>query len=766
MPNEHHAEDEEHPSAKVCYRVVIGLTNGDRLQGHLLSFSPMEESIELLPGDTNEPLPRKLHAITTPSTLRIQHLAYLAFLDHERPPIPQPTKQSLQQVHLKLLHGEAFHVRTGDPLRHPQGFYAFPLVESHSAVYCYFFYHHAISSKHSSEYIGQLLQAAGHASEEAVQEALRMQHLARTQRLGEILRDEQRLSEQQLREALRKQRNTQKNLGEILVESGLIDERDLARALARQSRAREKKLGQVLIDMGAITELELASALAKKYHLPLVDLDDHPIDPQAIREVDPELVRRYQWLPIAKDENSITMAIADPLYTEAETTMKFHVGKRIRQVIATPSQIRQHIERLLSESEDEDWLWLESLEKEEGEEASEETGGAVYLSKAVDAPPIVRIVNKIILDAHRLGASDIHLLPQARELHLYYRINGELIHTSSLEKWLQRRVISRLKLLANMDISETRLPQDGRLRARRDDMCMDFRVSCMPGIHGESLVLRMLRSQTPSLDEVGLRAKDCQRLRRLLHSPFGLILATGPTGSGKSTTLQALIREVITRPVHVITIEDPVEAEIPGTNQVQVNERIGLGFARVLRNVLRHDPDVVMVGEMRDTETARIGIDAALTGHLILSSLHTNSAVDSIARLLDLGVEHYLLAPALLAVISQSLVRVLCVHCRRPARHHDDTDYALRELLGRELPPMYDKGSCAHCHHSGYSGRRMVYEILIIDEALRAAIANRAQSSELHRLARDAGMIDKRDLALQLASEGVICRQELLRLLL
>lgn len=547
----------------------------------------------------------------------------------------------------------------------------------------------------------------------------------------------------------------------------MVDKQDLQRALKQQQHERGKKIGQVLIEMGVISELELASTLAKKYQLLLIDLDDYPIDANAIHEVDAELVRQYQWLPIHSDDTTITitMAIPDPLYTDAERNMKFHAKKRVKQVIAVPSQIHSHIERLLSGSDDDDWLWLEALEHDEKAQASSGSQ-ALQLTKAIDAPPIIRIVNKIILDAHKYGASDIHLLPQSHELTLAYRINGELVRMSGLERWLQRRIISRFKLLANMDISETRMPQDGRLRARKEHLCVDFRVSCMPSAYGESLVLRLLRESAPNFTDVGLRDADGVLIKQLINRPFGLILTTGPTGSGKSTTLQALVREIIQSPVHVITAEDPIEAEIPGANQIQVNARIGLDFSRILRNVLRHDPDVIMVGEMRDLETARIGIEAALTGHLILSSLHTNSAVDTITRLTDLGIERYLLAPALLGIVSQSLAKALCPHCKVPAPDNDEIAMMLRNLLYIPLPQMFDKKGCERCHQSGYGGRRMVYEFLAVDDAMRTSINNGDDSLTLQKSAMRSGMYSKQDYALELAAAGIICRNELTRLLI
>ncbi len=744
-----------------CYHVVAGLSNGDLLQGCLKSFSADDEQIELLPDNHDEPVPAKMHRVMAATSLLPRQLAYLGFLRRGRIPVLPKLQVLPKIIRVELLHGESFHIRTGDALKRKPGFYALPPAES-SGIACYFFYHHAISARHSSEYVGKLLEAAGFVSPEAVQEALTIQQTQRERRLKEILQNNHKLSDSQLQKALREQQHVHRRLDEILLESGLIDQQDLSRALLEQANKNDKKIGQILIDMGAISELELASTLAEKYQLPLVNLDDYPIDSKAFNELDETLLQRYQWLPVASDEHSITVAIADPLDTEADTAIKFQSKKRIRQVIATPSQIRMHLERLSASVDEDDWLWLESLEPDEWEGENEEV---VNISKAADAPPIVRIVNKIILDAYQLGASDIHLLPQADELTISYRINGDLIRKSGLEKWLQRRVISRLKLLANMDISENRLPQDGRLRAHRGDTCMDFRVSCMPCVYGESLVLRMLRNHTPTLTDIGLRQQDQQHIQRLLQHPFGLMLTTGPTGSGKSTTLQALVHELVARPLHIITAEDPVEADIRGVNQIQVNARIGLDFLRILRNVLRHDPDVVMIGEMRDQETARTGVEAALTGHLILSSLHTNSAVDTIARLIDLGIERYLLAPALLGIISQNLVKVLCPHCRQRAATDDETAAMLRDLLHMPLPKMYDQQGCEHCHQSGYSGRRMVYEILIVSDALRSAINAGEPADVLQRLAVNEGMVPKSDYALMLAASGDIDRHELLRML-
>jgi type II secretory ATPase GspE/PulE/Tfp pilus assembly ATPase PilB-like protein/sRNA-binding regulator protein Hfq len=752
----------ERRTQTIPYQVTVNLMNGEHLQGTIRSFSADDDSVELF---TEAPTAVTGTASAISSRLNANHIAHIAFLKQKHQPVSLAASEDAQQVHIELLHGDVFHVITARSLHRAHGFYAFP-VQNETRFSCHFFYHHAISTKKSSDLIGKMLLDAGFASKEAVIEALHIQQAQREQRIGEILqRNNDRITPEIVDEALKKQQTVRKRLGEVLLESGLVDQQDLQRALKQQQHERGKKIGQILIQMGVISELELASTLAKKYHLPLIDLDDYPIDPSAIHEVDAALVRQYQWLPIQSDDTTITMAIPDPLYTDAESSMKFHAKKRVKQVIAVPSQIHSHIERLLSGSDDDDWLWLETLEQDEITQSSSD-GEALQLSKAVDAPPIIRIVNKIILDAHKYGASDIHLLPQNHELTLAYRINGELVRMSGLERWLQRRITSRFKLLANMDISETRLPQDGRLRARKEHLCLDFRVSCMPCAYGESLVLRLLRASAPNFTDVGLRDSDAVLIKQLIKRPFGLILTTGPTGSGKSTTLQALVREIIQSPVHVITAEDPIEAEIPGANQIQVNARIGLDFSRILRNVLRHDPDVVMVGEMRDEETARIGIEAALTGHLILSSLHTNSAVDTITRLTDLGIERYLLAPALLGIISQSLAKVLCPHCKVPAPNNDDMAIMLRSLLHMPLPPMFDKKGCERCHQSGYSGRRMVYECLIVDDAMRNSINHGDDSQALQKAAIRSGMYSKQDYALELAADGIICRNELIRLLI
>ncbi|RMF90175.1 MAG: type II/IV secretion system protein [Nitrospinota bacterium] len=365
------------------------------------------------------------------------------------------------------------------------------------------------------------------------------------------------------------------------------------------------------------------------------------------------------------------------------------------------------------------------------------------------------------------GASDIHLLPQAHGLVLAFRVDGDLREANVLDRRLQRRIISRIKLLAGMDIAEHRLPQDGRIWLRRAEKEVEIRISVIPNIFGESVVMRILDKDVAiDLRSLGFRPADYRRLLLLTQRSYGLILVTGPTGSGKSTTLFALLKEMIHRPLHIITIEDPVESKIPGVNQIQVNAKIGLTFARVLRNILRHDPDVIMVGEMRDLETASIGIEAALTGHLMLSTLHTNSATDTVTRLTDIGIPSYLLAPALLGIVSQNLVKRLCPACRREISR-DAEIYSLLQEAGLSTEgPLYEAVGCQQCQETGYLGRVMLYEFLEVNDQLRTAIYKGLGGSALREVAVAQGMIPKMQHALELATQGIISHEDLIRVLI
>ena len=511
----------------------------------------------------------------------------------------------------------------------------------------------------------------------------------------------------------------------------------------------------MLLSSQVITEDELLAALSKKFRLPTVDLDDYEVNPIAGTEVGRDVIEKYQVMPIDSDKYSITIALADPMGLEAYDQITFKTGKKVHEVMVKSSQLKKAIAALLEEEEADEELSCEFLHEDGGD--SDEPLNELEITQSTEDAPIIRLVNRIIRNGLRKKASDIHILPQAKKIILSYRLNGQLLSENALEKGLSRQIAARIKILSGMDIAEQRMPQDGRLLLRDGKHKYEFRVSCIPNSFGESLVLRVLNKEMAvELDVLGLRKEDMDQLSIMARKPYGLVLVTGPTGSGKSTTLFALLKSISHLPSHILTIEDPVESEIDDANQIQVNAKIGMTFARILRNVLRHDPDIIMIGEMRDPETAEIGIEAALTGHLMFSTLHTNSAVDTIIRLNDLGIPNYLIAPALLGIISQNLLKTLCKKCRAEL-DKDDPVFAMVGDLGFDVPEQLFKAvGCDACHNTGYAGRVMSYEFLVVDPAVRQAIHDGVKGKEMQRIVEASGMQPKSLSALKLAADGII----------
>ncbi len=732
--------------------VTVTFLDGEKVDGVIKRFSPLLKTVELQRTSDGRTV-----------NLNTDELAYIAFQRDKNEALQPPRLANLVKVRVTTLTDEVFLVWIRQNELNPTGFHAFPAYSDASYAHIYF-YHRGVCSIEYTRPLGDVLIDEKITGTEEVQMALEKQRESQVP-LGHILLEHGKLNEKDLEESLTRQQRMRVKLGELLIEAGHISSEELEKALAEQRKRHDKRLGDIMVEMGLITEEGLTSALSVKFHLPFVDLDEYPINPAAYSELDEDVITRYQVLPVDTDETTLTIAMSDPLNIEAYDAIRFQTRKRIRQVISVPSQLRRYINHLFGDAEEEEWLQIDHLKLVEDDEDYDEEFDRQAL-KGSKAAPIVRLVNHLILDGLKKGASDIHVLPQARTTVLAYRVNGELRKETTLDKWNEKRMVARIKILAGMDVTVHRLPQDGRMSVRYQNIEREFRVSCIPNAHGESIVMRVLnKDMAVDMAALGLRQADAERLALLMRKPFGLILATGPTGSGKSTTLFALLNSIIQLPEHIITIEDPVESEIAGANQIQVNHKIGMTFSRILRNVLRHDPDVVMVGEMRDKETAEIGIQAALTGHLMLSTLHTNTAVDTIIRLTDLDIPAYLLAPALIGIISQNLVKRLCTECRITVPVDDEMAMII-EGAGFACPStLYDAGSCEHCSKTGYVGRVMIYEFLEITESVRSAIHDGLVGQDLQRVAEEAGMQPKARHAYELACDGVIGRGDLIRLL-
>ena len=540
-------------------------------------------------------------------------------------------------------------------------------------------------------------------------------------------------------------------LGDLLLSSGVISHEQLERALELQKESKER-LGDVLVQSGIITEQQLIEALKIQLGVEFVDLTAVSIPVELAKYVPRTLAKKYCVVPVKLVRDTLYLAMSDPLDFIAQEEVKAASRKRVIPMIATHRATEQAISRLYG-SEGTARV-IEEMKREAGSAGPDIV--PTQLAKDSDSSegaPTIRFVNSLIERAFAERASDIHLEPQEGEMVVRMRIDGLLRRVLTVPAELQSAVISRLKIMGGMDIAERKVPQDGHAMLRVKGSEIDLRISSMPTVHGEKIVLRLLNktSQLLSRDAIGLEGEDLEYYRTLLKNPSGVILLVGPTGSGKSTTMCVMLRDLAREEVNIVTLEDPVEYYIPGVSQCQINEKTGMTFAGGLRAILRQDPDIISVGEIRDGETASIAMRAAITGHLVLSTLHTNDAPSAVDRLRDVGVEPWLISGALRGVVSQRLVRRICPHCKR-AYHPASDELA---LLGLDDAPdlvFYKGEGCPDCHHTGYTGRRAVFEILMIDAPLRRLITAGASADELADGARRHGFTMRercRDLVLR-----------------
>jgi type IV pilus assembly protein PilB len=527
-----------------------------------------------------------------------------------------------------------------------------------------------------------------------------------------------------------------RRLGDVLVDAKVITEAELTAALDAQRTVigSRRRLGHVLVDLGVVTERQITEALADQLRLEVVDLNRVVISPESVRLLPRGVGRRLGMLILSKEGRRLTLATSDPTDVVALDDVRLHTGAtELVVMVATESQISDQLTRAWSLAEDSSDV--STFFEETAGPADEDDGASTS-----NAAPTVRLVNMVLADAVRMGASDIHIEPQRDSLRIRYRVDGVLREVMSVPRSALASVVSRLKIVSGLDIGERRLPQDGRTRIAVDGQLVDARVSSLPSVHGEKVVVRLLApaDRLQPLADVGLDPDQLADLRRVLQTPQGLVLLTGPTGSGKTSTLYSALQEIHTPDRNIVTLEDPVEVQIPGLTQVQVHERSGLTFSRGLRAVLRQDPDVVLVGEVRDTETAELAMRASLTGHLVLTTLHTNSALSSITRLVDMGLEPFMVGSALSAVVAQRLVRRPCAACSVP----DRPDPALLLALGVD-PAVLESATprrgtgCAECGQTGYRGRVGVFEVLVVDQEMRRVLVSNPTEQAITEAARD-----------------------------
>jgi type IV pilus assembly protein PilB len=549
-----------------------------------------------------------------------------------------------------------------------------------------------------------------------------------------------------------------KQLGDILLEDGLVTQQQLFDAYDEHQKV-GRALGRVLVDRGVLTESQLVAALAQQIGMRFVDLSDFPVDGAALASVPQTVCRRYNALPIGYEDGKLLVAMSDPANVFAIDDIRSITGMDVKPVVATKSDVSSAINRYhRADSEIDDLTMVLDQEEDDNLEG---------LKEVVEDAPIVKFVNLLITQAINDRASDIHLEPTERELRVRFRIDGVLHEIMRSPKNIQSGVTSRLKIMAEINIAERRIPQDGRLSVTVGAKKIDLRVATLPCVWGEKVVMRVLDNSTAMLNlaDLGFSDANYDRYSVSFNKPYGMILVTGPTGSGKSTTLYATLN-IVSRPeINVITVEDPVEYRIGGINQVQTNPKAGLTFATALRSILRSDPDVVLIGEIRDHETAQIAIEAALTGHLVLSSLHTNDAPSAMTRLVEMGIEPFLVGSALDAVLAQRLARRLCSKCKEPYVAEPEVLRSARFPWqdGEPLPTLNRAVGCAACAKTGYRGRLALHEVMAVTEEIERLTVERASAIEIGRVATDQGMRSLRLDGMDKVRLGVTSLEEILR---
>jgi type IV pilus assembly protein PilB len=559
---------------------------------------------------------------------------------------------------------------------------------------------------------------------------------------------------------------TSNRLGELLVRNNLIDDQQLAKALAEQKSA-GGRLGASLIKLGFIKEEELASFLSRQYGVPSINLAEFEIDPSVIKLIPNDVAQKYLIVPINRAGATLIIAMSDPSNIFAIDDIKFMTGYNVEVVVAPEQAIKDAIDKYYDQSSSFDDVMgdLDDIDLEIVEDDDDVDVGA--LEKASEDAPVVKLVNLILTDAIKRGASDIHIEPYEKSFRVRYRIDGMLYEVMKPPMKLKNALTSRVKIMAELDIAERRLPQDGRIKIKlpggRD---MDYRVNCCPTLFGEKIVLRLLDKSNLQLDmtKLGYEEEALAHFKREIHKPFGMVLVTGPTGSGKTVSLYSALAELNKVTENISTAEDPVEFNFAGINQVQMHEEIGLNFASALRAFLRQDPDIIMIGEIRDFETAEIGVKAALTGHLVLSTLHTNDAPSTINRLLNMGIEPFLVASAVNLITAQRLGRRVCSECKEPE------DIPKKALLEAGVPAgeaesivCYKGRGCNVCNSTGYKGRVGIYQVMPMVEEIREMVLAGANTAEIKRETMRLGYKTMRQSALTKLKEGMTTFEEALR---
>lgn len=559
-----------------------------------------------------------------------------------------------------------------------------------------------------------------------------------------------------------------KGIADSLLAEGILDQSTLQQACERQQGPDEgKRLGDILIAMGVINEDQWIRALSRQLKLPYLEsLSEEMVDKDLVARVPLNFLLAHQLIPLREEGGIVTVAMANPLEVQPLDDIRLLLEKEVKAVVSRPDEIVQVANRCYGHGEGAAEAMLEDLEEKEAPELVTVSQEAEDLLDIASKAPVIKLVNLIIFEAVKARASDIHIEPYEKELRVRYRIDGILYDSLTPPKQYQAAITSRVKIMANLNIAEKRLPQDGRIKIKITDREVDVRVSIVPISFGERIVLRLLdrSSQLYDLTDLGLSQDRMDLFLKLINLSHGIILVTGPTGSGKTTTLYAALSKMNSAKKNIITIEDPVEYQLPGIGQIQVNPKINLTFANGLRSIVRQDPDIILVGEMRDLETAEIAIQASLTGHLVFSTLHTNDAAGAITRLVDMGVEPYLVSSSVVGIMAQRLVRQICPHCRESYKPRGE---ALRGigLKISDVPgsKLYRGRGCEKCFHSGYMGRTGIFEIMLMDDDIRRMIVERTETGIIKKAALGKGMLNLRMDGARKAAEGITTIDEVIR---
>ena len=756
-PPYHEYLDQAPKEGELC---LLTFTDGGKATGKLQNFLPDHEILKFHPENSSSAV---TIAFSSLLTLQLLNAARVEIHTIQGGGLQAPSER--QPFSLTLIDGSVFEGETAGCVQALCGLFLF-LPQGAGRVLRWFVPAHALRESRIGKPLGEMLVEEQAASPETITEALKRQKLLRSRKLGEYLTANEIVSQEQLEAALKAQEaQPALKLGETLVELGFLSKTELEEALAIEARDRARPLGHILADMGVLDMEVVHNVMAKKLGVPVVNLRKMRPSADALKRIPAAIANRHQVLPLAATDTGLVVAVDDPTNMERMEEVRFVAGSKLIPVMATATEIRQALEAAYgpAEAEISTRHLLDQADVTELTQRLSIESGAVEASEpqtpATDST-LVKLVNKMIVDAVEQKASDIHIEvnPAGTSVRVRFRKDGVLVNYLEIPARFRSAIVSRLKVMSQLDIAERRKPQDGKIPFKRfGPLDVELRIATIPTANGlEDVVMRVLAAATPKpIEELGFSAEALQSIKHLMSRPHGMFLVCGPTGSGKTTTLHSLLGFLNTPELKIWTAEDPIEITQAGLRQVQMNPKIGWTFAAALRSFMRADPDVIMVGEMRDAETSKIAIEASLTGHLVLSTLHTNSAAESVVRLLDLDMDPFNFADALLGVLAQRLVRRLCTECR--VRHEPSVRemeaLAAEYCAGSPLDPekilrkwrqekviLYQAKGCKDCDRTGYKGRLAVYELMLADAGVKRLIQTRSPVTEIAAAATGAGM--------------------------